>query len=191
MVRRTTCFCAQVPAKWSIDLWNNSTLSAAVSQPCKELDDPTRRTVRNREPRAPKSSLRTGTSKARRCRSCTPCRRRSATCRKRCPMVAEALNLSRAEVHGVVTFYHDFRHAPAGPSRAQAVPRRGLPGARRRCAGRSAPRRGSASRCGETTRRRRSDAGAGLLPRAVRHRAVGDARRPRWSAGSTRRGSMR
>jgi formate dehydrogenase subunit gamma len=30
------------------------------------------------------------------------------------PMVAEALNLSRAEVHGVVTFYHDFRRAPAG-----------------------------------------------------------------------------
>jgi formate dehydrogenase iron-sulfur subunit len=30
------------------------------------------------------------------------------------PMVAQKLNLSRAEVHGVVTFYHDFRHAPAG-----------------------------------------------------------------------------
>jgi formate dehydrogenase subunit gamma len=30
------------------------------------------------------------------------------------PMVAAALNLSRAEVHGVFTFYHDFRHAPAG-----------------------------------------------------------------------------
>jgi formate dehydrogenase subunit gamma len=30
------------------------------------------------------------------------------------PMVAEALNLSRAEVHGVVTFYHDFRDAPPG-----------------------------------------------------------------------------
>ena len=30
------------------------------------------------------------------------------------PMVAEELNLSRAEVHGVVTFYHDFRHEPAG-----------------------------------------------------------------------------
>ena len=30
------------------------------------------------------------------------------------PMVAEALNLSRAEVHGVFTFYHDFRHQPAG-----------------------------------------------------------------------------
>ncbi len=28
--------------------------------------------------------------------------------------VAEGLNLSRAEVHGVATFYHDFRHAPAG-----------------------------------------------------------------------------
>jgi len=30
------------------------------------------------------------------------------------PMVALALNMSRAEVHGVVTFYHDFRHKPAG-----------------------------------------------------------------------------
>jgi formate dehydrogenase subunit gamma len=30
------------------------------------------------------------------------------------PMVAEALNLSRAEIHGVFTFYHDFRHELAG-----------------------------------------------------------------------------
>lgn len=30
------------------------------------------------------------------------------------PVVAEALNLSRAEVHGVVSFYHDFRKEPAG-----------------------------------------------------------------------------
>jgi formate dehydrogenase subunit gamma len=30
------------------------------------------------------------------------------------PLVAEALNLSRADVHGVVSFYHDFRRAPAG-----------------------------------------------------------------------------
>ena len=30
------------------------------------------------------------------------------------PMIAEALNLSRAEVHGVVSFYHDFRETPAG-----------------------------------------------------------------------------
>ena len=28
--------------------------------------------------------------------------------------IALGLNLSRADVHGVVTFYHDFRHAPAG-----------------------------------------------------------------------------
>lgn len=30
------------------------------------------------------------------------------------PVIAEELNLSRAEVHGVVTFYHDFRREPAG-----------------------------------------------------------------------------
>jgi formate dehydrogenase subunit gamma len=30
------------------------------------------------------------------------------------PIAAEALNLSRAEVHGVLTFYHDFRRAPPG-----------------------------------------------------------------------------
>jgi formate dehydrogenase subunit gamma len=30
------------------------------------------------------------------------------------PMVAAALNLSRAEVYGVFTFYHDFREKPAG-----------------------------------------------------------------------------
>ena len=30
------------------------------------------------------------------------------------PMLAEALNRSRAEIHGVVTFYHDFRREPPG-----------------------------------------------------------------------------
>src|SRR5215470_2960130 len=30
------------------------------------------------------------------------------------PLIAQALNISRAEVHGVVTFYHDFRREPAG-----------------------------------------------------------------------------
>ncbi|ARN75973.1 formate dehydrogenase subunit gamma [Oceanicoccus sagamiensis] len=30
------------------------------------------------------------------------------------PLIAEALHLSRAEVHGVVSFYHYFRSAPAG-----------------------------------------------------------------------------
>ncbi|MEQ1939661.1 formate dehydrogenase subunit gamma [Mesorhizobium sp. CN5-321] len=30
------------------------------------------------------------------------------------PVIADALNISRAEVHGVVTFYHDYRKEPAG-----------------------------------------------------------------------------
>jgi len=30
------------------------------------------------------------------------------------PTVAEALNLTRAEVYGVLTFYHDFRRSPPG-----------------------------------------------------------------------------
>lgn len=30
------------------------------------------------------------------------------------PVIAQALNLSRAEVHGVLTFYHDFRREPVG-----------------------------------------------------------------------------
>ncbi|CAN5326303.1 formate dehydrogenase subunit gamma [soil metagenome] len=30
------------------------------------------------------------------------------------PLIAEALNISRADVHGVVTFYHDYREKPAG-----------------------------------------------------------------------------
>ena len=29
------------------------------------------------------------------------------------PLIAEALNLSRAEVHGVITYYHHFRQQPA------------------------------------------------------------------------------
>lgn len=30
------------------------------------------------------------------------------------PIIADELNLSRAEVHGVISFYHDFRQEPAG-----------------------------------------------------------------------------
>ena len=30
------------------------------------------------------------------------------------PLIADALNISKAEVHGVVTFYHDYRDAPHG-----------------------------------------------------------------------------
>lgn len=34
--------------------------------------------------------------------------------REAVPMIADVTNLSIAEIHGVVTFYHDFRSAPAG-----------------------------------------------------------------------------
>ncbi len=30
------------------------------------------------------------------------------------PLIAKNLNISRAEVHGVMSFYHDFRETPAG-----------------------------------------------------------------------------
>ena len=30
------------------------------------------------------------------------------------PLIANALNISRAELHGVISFYHDFRREPAG-----------------------------------------------------------------------------
>lgn len=35
------------------------------------------------------------------------------------PLIAQQLNLSRAEVHGVVTFYHFFRQEPAGQQMVQ------------------------------------------------------------------------
>jgi formate dehydrogenase subunit gamma len=33
------------------------------------------------------------------------------------PQIAESLNLSRAEVHGVITFYHDFSQTPPARNR--------------------------------------------------------------------------
>lgn len=30
------------------------------------------------------------------------------------PLIAQSLNITKAEVHGVMSFYHDFREAPAG-----------------------------------------------------------------------------
>ncbi len=44
------------------------------------------------------------------------------------PVIASGLNISRAEVHGVISFYHDFREVPAGRHvlklcRAEAVRR--------------------------------------------------------------------
>ena len=46
------------------------------------------------------------------------------------PIVAEKLNLSRAEIHGTLTFYHDFRDHPPGQRtikvcRAEACQSRG------------------------------------------------------------------
>lgn len=35
------------------------------------------------------------------------------------PQLAHAFNISRAEVHGVVSFYHDFRTEPSGMHRVQ------------------------------------------------------------------------
>lgn len=54
------------------------------------------------------------------------------------PHIAAALNLSRAEVHGVLTFYHDFRRAPAGRHRlkicrAEACQSRGSEDVARHC----------------------------------------------------------
>ena len=34
--------------------------------------------------------------------------------REAVPIVADALNISRAEVVGTISFYHDFREAPPG-----------------------------------------------------------------------------
>ncbi len=44
------------------------------------------------------------------------------------PAIAKALNLSRAEVHGVISFYHDFRTERAGPESHSRMPRRVVPG---------------------------------------------------------------
>ncbi len=54
------------------------------------------------------------------------------------PHIAAALNLSRAEVHGVLTFYHDFRRAPGGRHtlkicRAEACQSRGSEAVARHC----------------------------------------------------------
>ncbi|MCG2635248.1 MAG: formate dehydrogenase subunit gamma [Gammaproteobacteria bacterium] len=39
--------------------------------------------------------------------------------RESVPDIAAGLNLSRAEVHGVISFYHDFQTEPSGRSRIQ------------------------------------------------------------------------
>ena len=47
------------------------------------------------------------------------------------PVIADGLNLSRADVHGVVTFYHDFKNKPTDQPvvklcRAEACQARGV-----------------------------------------------------------------
>ena len=79
--------------------------------------------------------------------------------------IADVLNLSVAEVHGVVSFYHDFRTEPPAAHTRRAVPGRGLPVGRRRGAVRRHARRAAR----QPRRRRRGR--RGLLPGQLRARA--------------------
>ena len=73
------------------------------------------------------------------------------------PLVAQLLNLSRADVHGVATFYRDFARPPRPGARA-GLPGRGLPvGRRARRSPRTPPgRSASASAAPPTTAPSRS-----------------------------------
>ena len=51
------------------------------------------------------------------------------------PLIAREMNLSRADVHGVISFYHFFRQQPAGRHVMLSVPRGIVPGHGRRDAG--------------------------------------------------------
>jgi formate dehydrogenase subunit gamma len=97
------------------------------------------------------------------------------------PMVASPLNLSRAEVYGVFTFYHDFRKEPAGRHvlklcRAEACQAAGGDALARRAAAKLGV-------ClGNTAADERVTLGACLLSRALRDCTVRDAGRSRGSA---------
>ncbi|MGD1876780.1 MAG: formate dehydrogenase subunit gamma [Kiloniellaceae bacterium] len=71
------------------------------------------------------------------------------------PLIADVLNLSRAEVHGVVSFYHDFREAPAGKvvvkvCRAEACQSMGAMGLIEQLCGRHGVSLGDTSAAGVT-----------------------------------------
>jgi formate dehydrogenase subunit gamma len=71
-------------------------------------------------------------------------------------LIAEKLNLSRAEVHGTVTFYHDFRHEPAGAHvlklcRAEACQSAGGEALARRAEGALGISTGETTKDGKTT----------------------------------------
>ncbi len=85
------------------------------------------------------------------------------------PLIAAALNLSRAEVHGVLTFYHDFRQQPPGRHilklcRAEACQALGAEGLAKELKQRLGLEMGADQRW------RRAHARAGVLPGAVRLR---------------------
>ena len=104
------------------------------------------------------------------------------------PLIAFELNLSRAEVHGVLSFYHYFRHSKPGRQviylcRAEAC----------QAVGAAALEAHAKRKLGVdfhgTSARRPLHARAGVLPRQLRLRAVADDRqgtaRPRY-AGALR-----
>ena len=100
-------------------------------------------------------------------------------------IVADELNLSRAEVHGVVTFYRDFRPTPPGGDGA-GLPGRGVPGGGRRRTSSTHARRAARRRLRrDHARRRRS--------RSTRCSASATARsaRPSRSTAGARPGRRR
>jgi formate dehydrogenase subunit gamma len=72
------------------------------------------------------------------------------------PLIAQALNISRAEVHGVVSFYHGFRRSPPGRHvlklcRAEACQAAGSPALAARAEARLGTRLGSTAADGSIT----------------------------------------
>ena len=113
------------------------------------------------------------------------------------PMIAETLNLTRAEVHGIVRFYHEFRRHPPGRHvlrlcRAEACQALGADGW---------PRCAARLRCGMARHHGgwRGDAGTGVLPGLCAigpsahagRRAAGPARRARIARALERRDDAR
>lgn len=72
------------------------------------------------------------------------------------PLIADALNLSHAEVHGTISFYHDFRHTPHGTHvlkmcRAEACQSMGCDGTIRHVENRLGARLGETTEDGSFT----------------------------------------
>ena len=104
------------------------------------------------------------------------------------PLIAEALNLSRAEVHGVVSFYHHFREQPAGQHmvklcRAEACQ------AMNGDALAEFAKAAAASRFRADAPGWQGHARSGVLPRQLRLRSLGDDRWP--AAGQAQSASAR